>query len=172
MLSLGVGTALRRESLVALDTDDIELLKRGMRVRVNKTKTTSESDPPIYLDVARVADVRICPVASLERYAKVCRLTPGPLFRGTLPDGSLRRSRLAPSSVLNFVREVVEKAGIGDPKAYGAHSLRAGFITAAYEAGLPMTEIKRTSLHLDDDQAYDYVRPTEFSRTSTRAVFE
>ncbi len=172
VLALGIATALRRSELVALDTDDIEVVSRGLRVRVRKTKTRSEADPPAYIDVARITDTRICPVQAVLDYAQICRLTPGPLFRGTLPDGSLRNARLGADSVRHIVREVIERAGIGDPNAYGAHSLRIGMMTAAYENRAHLDDMMRVSLHIDEKTAHKYVRPKPFARSMTGVIFE
>jgi integrase len=172
VITTGQATANRRAELTDFDTDDVEKTAVGMRFRVRKTKTRSETDPPAYIDVRRSPDRRTCPVLALERYAEICRLTPGPLFRAVMSDGALRRTRLSPQTVHAFVRELVREAEIGNPKDYGAHSLRIGHVTSSWERGEPIEEIMKRTLQTSVDQAMHYVRPAAFARTTSTRVFE
>ena len=51
------------------------------------------------------------------------------------------RAGLSADAIGDLVRRAAERAGLPHPERYGAHSLRAGGATAAYEAGAPVSVI-------------------------------
>ena len=64
------------------------------------------------------------------------------------------------SSVADIVKASVALAGF-DPTAFSGHSLRAGYVTAATVANVPIWQIKRVTGHKSDDVVAGYVRVRE-----------
>lgn len=58
------------------------------------------------------------------------------------------------------MRERVAKAGY-DPEKFSGHSLRAGLVTSAAQAGLPPWRIRQTTGHASDAMLARYVRDGE-----------
>lgn len=79
-------------------------------------------------------------------------ITDGPLFRPFSRTGRVRKvshpekgsPRLTTQAVADIVKRYAEAAGL-DPTLFGAHSLRAGFITTAAERGADMARIMDVS---------------------------
>ena len=67
-------------------------------------------------------------------------------------------ARLEARGVYGVVKRAVESIGL-DPALYGGHSLRAGCITAAAEAGVPESIIMQRSGHKSIAMVARYVRP-------------
>jgi len=107
--------------------------------------------------------LELCPVRALRSWLERARISTGPVFRVVR---SNRNGERALSRRLNseyprvIVKQSCERVGINGDR-FGAHSLRAGFITAAAEAGKPIHEIQLTTRHKDVNTLLGYIRPTE-----------
>lgn len=66
-------------------------------------------------------------------------------------------SRLTTQAVADIIKRYAEAAGL-DPMLFGAHSLRAGFITTAAERGADMARIMDVSGHRDPRTVVGYIR--------------
>ena len=117
LLLLGFASALRRSELAALLVSDVERL--GLPYG---------SDPDT------------CPVRALRAWLAASGITEGPIFRPVNRHGHLGASALSGWAVGEVVKRCAEAAGL-DPGRFGGHSLRAGLITSAAEAGVHPTEI-------------------------------
>lgn len=71
------------------------------------------------------------------------------------PDGCA--PRLTTQAVSDIVKRHLEAAGL-DPALFGAHSLRAGFITTAAERGADLARIMDVSGHRDPRTVVGYIR--------------
>ncbi|MCY1718552.1 hypothetical protein OVA26_16570 [Microbacterium sp. SL62] len=81
------------------------------------------------------------PVPELER------LDPkGPLFRAVRRGGHIGVDAISGDVVNDVVKRRIEHAGM-DPKRFGGHSLRAGFVTQALRDGASPEEVMRQSFH-------------------------
>jgi integrase len=78
LLLLGFAGALRRSELVALDINDIEETKEGLRVTIRRGKTDQEGKGAT---VAIVRGAVSCPVAAYKAWIKAANITAGPVFR-------------------------------------------------------------------------------------------
>ena len=65
--------------------------------------------------------------------------------------------RLTTRTVANIVKDYAAAAGL-DASTFGAHSLRAGFITTAAERGADMARIMDVSGHRDPRTVVGYIR--------------
>jgi len=152
LLTLGFAAALRRSELVGLDVVDVRFVPKGLLVRIRRGKTDQEGHGRD-VGVFRGRRATTCPVRALRAWLFVRGREAGPLFPGRRPG-----SRLTGACVNQVVKRGCVLAGL-DPRGYGAHSLRAGFVTAAAEAGMPETLIMQRTGHRSVQTVAKYVRP-------------
>ena len=70
------------------------------------------------------------------------------------------------------IQRAAELAG-EDPRQFGAHSARAGMMTAASEAGVDLAAVMNQSGHASTSVALGYIRPAEQARNpAARAVVD
>lgn len=135
VLALLVGAGLRREELVNLTFDDLQLapVKDKMRTALNVTgKGAKDRIVPISDELAGIID----------RWGR--RVShQGRIVRATTPDERITDSMSAVS-----IYHVVRKAGQAMGKASLApHDLRRTFAQLGYEAGVPITQISKLLGH-------------------------
>ena len=80
----------------------------------------------------------------------------GRLFRGIDRHGRLGGA-LTAQSVALIVKHYAEAAGL-DPHVFAGHSLRAGFLTSAAEAGADVLRMMEVSRHKRVETVQGYVR--------------
>ena len=152
MLTLGFAGALRVSELLGLDLADIDFVRQGVVLNLKRSKTDQMGEGRTVGVFFRMREY-CCPVRSLRRWLRCRGKAAGPLFPGTGASG-----RLTPPGVGLIVKRSVALAGL-DPRLYGSHSLRAGFVTAAAEARVPETLIMQRTGHRSVDSVARYVRP-------------
>jgi hypothetical protein len=180
VLLIGWWSALRRSNLEALVWDDITPVVGGIEISVRRSKTDQEGHGEVIFVPAAGDSGLPCPVEALLAYGE--RLAEE---TGTHPAGSelpllaavdrhdhfvggpagAPWSGMSGAAIHELVRRSVAAAG-GDPEHFGAHSLRAGFITSAFDMGIPAADIAKTSLHASVDVLLRYNRPSDRRRRS------
>ncbi|MFJ7441278.1 site-specific integrase [Methylorubrum thiocyanatum] len=161
LLALGFAGAFRRSELVALDVADLSEHADGLRVIVRRSKTDQEGQG---IEKAIPHGRFIRPVALLREWLDAAGITEGPLFRPVSRSGNVRARktaetlpRLTTQAVSDIIKRHLEAAGL-DPALFGAHSLRAGFITTAAERGADLARIMDVSGHRDPRTVVGYIR--------------
>lgn len=158
LLILGFATSLRRSDLVRLEIADVSFADQGLIVAVRHGKTDQFGRGRV-LSVWAGEQPVTDPVRTIQAWLDRRGMWAGPLFPQVHRfDGVLRKS-LTGDSVNNAVKRAIERAGI-DPAPFGAHSLRAGAITAAAIAGGSDQEIMAMSGHTNPSVMQRYVRGT------------
>jgi site-specific recombinase XerD len=160
ILLLGFAMAARRSELVALDVADIEECPEGLRIRIKKSKTDQEGAG------ATVAVCRgeiACPVAAVKEWLAAANITEGPIFLQVRKGGHVTDRRLSGEAVRRIVKRCAAALGL-DPKNYGAHSLRAGFLTSAAARGASMFKMRDVSRHASIETLSGYVRDSDLFR--------
>ncbi len=152
ILTLGFAAALRRSELAALDVGDVRFVRQGMTVTVRRSKTDQEGEGRV-VGVFFGRRALTCPVRAVRAWLRERGGAPGPLFPGAGASG-----HITPERVYQVVLRAVEMIGL-ERGLYGAHSLRAGFVTAAAEAGVPETVIMQRTGHRSVQTVARYVRP-------------
>lgn len=84
------------------------------------------------------------------------RIKDGPLFRSIDRHGTLGAA-LSAQSVALIVKHYADAAGL-DPRDFAGHSLRAGFLTSAAEAGADVLRMMEVSRHKRVETVQGYVR--------------
>lgn len=170
LLALGFSGAFRRSELVALDVADLQDDKDGLRVFVRRSKTDQEGRG---LKKAIPHGRFIRPVALVREWLQAAEISEGPVFRPVSRSGRVRAAyksgskvsaeisagmpRLTTRAVANIIKVYAKAAGL-DASAFGAHSLRAGYITTAAERGADLARIMDQSGHRDPRTVVGYIR--------------
>lgn len=140
LLLLGMPAALRRSELVALDVGDVVEDHHGLRVFLARSKTDPDGEGAL-VGVPYGSDPARCPVRAWRAWLAASGITTGPAFRPVDRHGHLGPTRLSGQAVSRMVTRRAAAAGLGE--GFSAHSLRSGFATAAYAAGVPELAIMR-----------------------------
>ena len=162
LLALGFAGAFRRSELVALDVEDLREDPEGLRVTVRRSKVDQEGRG---FEKAIPHGRFVRPVALVREWLAAAGITSGPVFRPVSRSGNVRQiqhgvefePRLTDRSVANIVQSYCAAAGL-DASTFGAHSLRAGYITSAAERGADLARIMDQSGHRNADTVLGYIR--------------
>lgn len=171
MLLLGFGAALRRSELTGLAVGDIAFIPgRGVTVLVRRSKTDQQGRGQEIAVWANTADPDFCPVEALRAWLAL-RQAPqagAALFCAITKGGRLTGVGLSDKAVARLVKQAAAGAGL-DATAFSGHSLRAGLMTAAAEAGAELADLMRQSRHRSADVALGYLRPADLWRNNVTA---
>jgi integrase len=158
LLLVGVAGAFRRSELSGIQCDWISRTEQGISIALRKTKTDQESRGRSVLIPRNSGPT--CPVAALNRWLEISGIKEGALFRPVSKTGRVFGSWLSASAIAMIVKRRTAQIGI-DPQQYSGHSLRAGFVTSAAVAGLPVWKIKSQTGHVSDAVLGRYIRESE-----------
>lgn len=161
LLLLGFAGAFRRSELVGLDVADLQLRRDGLVVTLRRSKTDQEGQG-IVKGIPRGKKGR-CPVRAVEAWLAAASISEGPMFRPIDRHGNVRPQRLADYHVARLVKRLAEACGL-DPAAYAGHSLRAGLVTAAAQAGAEERDIMRQTGHKSERTLRKYIREANLFR--------
>lgn len=155
LLLIGFAGALRRSELVALNYEDVRFTREGLVVTVRRSKT-DQAGVGREVGIPYGSTFETCPVRSLQAWLEHSEITEGPLFHYIDRHGNLR-GRLNAGSVARIIKKAAEQVGL-DPSQFAGHSLRAGFATAAAEAGVDERSIMAQTGHKSLEVARRYMR--------------
>jgi integrase len=158
LLLVGFAGAFRRSELVAIDAEDVERSTTGMAISIRLSKTDQEGRG------RRVFIPRghgeICPVAALDRWLAVSRISRGPVFRSVKNGGTVMARRLSGEAVAPVIKQRIRSLG-RDASRYSGHSLRAGFASSAASAAVPTWRIRAQTGHRSESTLALYIREAE-----------
>src|SRR5215218_1783167 len=155
ILALGFSGAFRRSELVALDVADLADDRDGLRITIRKSKTDQEGRGH---EIAIPHGRHIRPVRLVKDWIEAAGITEGPLFRPISRSGNVRgTARLTDKSIADLVKRYAAKIGL-QASDFGAHSLRAGFVTTAADRDVELTRIMDVTRHKDVRTVTGYVR--------------
>ncbi|TGD93751.1 integrase [Methylobacterium nonmethylotrophicum] len=188
LLALGFAGAFRRSELVALDVADLREDPEGLRVLVRRSKVDQEGAG---FEKAIPHGRFIRPVALVRDWLDAAGITEGPVFRPVSRSGRVRKGgefphlsgeevssqvatkpapRLTTQAVVDIVKKYATAAGL-DASTFGAHSLRAGYITTAAERGADLARIMDQSGHRDTRTVVGYIRRANAFKGHSGSVF-
>lgn len=156
ILILGFATCLRRSDLAVLELADVTFAPEGLVIVVRYGKTDQFGRGRV-LSVWPGARPATDPVLAAKNWIARRGAWPGPLFCRIEKSDVVKHIPISGEAVHDAVVRMIRRAGM-DPKPYGAHSLRAGAITAAAIAGGSDIEIMRLSGHANAAVMRRYVR--------------
>ena len=142
ILAIGFAGGLRRSEIVGLDcgpdqTEDgagwVEIFREGALLTIRGKTGWRE------VEIGRGSRPDTCPVALLETWLRLGRISHGPLFRAIArKNGGVSGARLTDKHVVRLVKTCALAAGLrgdlteGERRlAFGGHSLRAGLASSA-----------------------------------------
>lgn len=157
VLLLGFAGMFRRAELAALRTDDLEAVEEGLVVTIRQSKT-DQAGKGLLRGIPFGTRERTCPVRALRAWAALRSDVSGPLFlrfagrrQAPIPAG------LREEGISQVVKRAVARIGL-EVADYSGHSLRAGAITTAAYAGVPIQEIMSQSGHRSLTGLQPYLR--------------
>lgn len=156
LLLLGFSGAFRRSELVGLNIEDLRFNENGMDVFIKQSKGDQEGKG-LFIGIPHGRNPKTCPVQAVKQWIDAADMEKGPLFRRLTKNQRVMDVRLSTKSVGNLVKEHVERIGL-NPNEYGAHSLRAGFITTASSLGKSEYSIMKHSRHSSVQVFRIYIR--------------
>lgn len=155
LLSFGMVSCMRRSEIVALDVADVARVPEGLRVKIRRSKGDQEG---VGATIAIPAGRRLKPVQHLDAWLERAGIDGGPLFRRLSQCGTrVLPARMSDRSVAEIVKARARAAGL-DPAQFSGHSLRAGFLTAAAQAGASIWKMQEQSRHKSLNVLSGYVR--------------
>ena len=107
---------------------------------------------------------------AMEAWLRASRLGEGPLFRYIDRWGHLSDDGLSAKGVRLVVKRRAAAAGL-DPKRFGAHSLRSGFMTESGYQGINVAEAMALSRHRSVEVATGYHQAGEGLRNRAARLF-
>jgi integrase len=156
LLVIGFATSLRRSDLARLEVADVSFAEQGVIIFVREGKTDQFGRGRI-LGVWAGERPTTDPVTTMQAWLTRRGMWPGPLFPSVERFDRVQRKQITGESVNDIIKRAIARAGI-DPAPYGAHSLRAGAITAAAIAGGSDQEIMGMSGHANPAVMRRYIR--------------
>jgi integrase len=168
ILALGFSGAFRRSELVGLNVEDLADDPDGLRVTIRRSKTDQEGRGQ---EVAIPHGRHLRPVRAVKEWLAAAGLTSGPLFRPVSRSGTVRgEARLTDRSVADLVKRYAGRIGLAVDD-FGAHSLRAGFVTTAADRDVELTRIMDVTRHKDVRTVTGYVRRANLFKGHAGASF-
>jgi integrase len=166
LLLIGFAGAFRRSELVVLAIGDtgnrgghqLSIVPAGVQILMGRTKTDQEMTGRT-VAIPR-GKTKICPVAALEAWLALARISAGPVFRGVDRHGRISPRGLSDRAVADIVKRAVVRAGL-NPSLFSGHSLRSGFVTSASQAGVATEVIMLQTGHRDPKTVAGYIRDAE-----------
>lgn len=155
LLLIGFAGAFRRSELVALQVSDIEFVEQGLIINLRHSKTDQEGlGRKIAVPLARG---NLCAVHALKSWLELAAIDSGAIFRGVNRHGFISDKQLSTEAVAIIVKERVGALGLNACN-FSGHSLRAGLVTSAAQAGVSAWKIKQQTGHKSDAMLNRYIR--------------
>jgi site-specific recombinase XerD len=167
LLTLGFAAALRRSELVALNVEDIEETAEGLRVTIRRSKTDQAGAGYV---IAVPAGLRLRPAEALRTWIAAAGIAIGSLFRSVNKAGRISVEGLTGRTVADLVKRYAGAAGF-DAAEFSGHSLRAGFLTSAANAGATVFKMQAVSRHKSIEVLSGYVRDAEAFKNHAGSAF-
>lgn len=168
LLLIGFAGAFRRSELAALNVADIHI-NGTLKITLRKSKTDQESQGAVKT-IPVMPDEMLDPTQALREYLDAANIHSGAIFRRFNSYG-VTKARLTSQSVALIVKRAAKRAGL-DPRQFSGHSLRAGFVTSAHNAGASNHDIREITLHKSDRTLDKYIRNAgKGGQAAVRAAF-
>jgi site-specific recombinase XerD len=169
LLLIGFAGGFRRSELVGLKCTDIEWKQEGIVLTLRRSKC--DQDGRGRQVAVPYATGSICPVNALRDWLDAAGIVYGPLFRAVDRYGNVSARHLSPEVVALVVKERAVAVGM-DASRFSGHSLRAGMVTSAANAGVDTWKIRRQTGHTSEATLQRYIRSGEqFAENVVNSIF-
>jgi site-specific recombinase XerD len=144
LILIGFAGGFRRSELVALEIDDIEFVREGVKIFVKRSKT-DQSGEGMTKAIPSFNSALYCPVLHLQDW----------LAKGT----SINKKvfPISDKSVALIIKKYANLAGL-DGNKYAGHSLRSGFATSTAESGAEERNIMAMTGHKTTQMVRRYIQ--------------
>jgi integrase len=170
LILIGFAGGLRRSELAAIRCEHLQPHAKGITITLPKSKTDQEGQGR-EVEIARGSQPEntplaecTCPVRALDQWLRQAGIESGPLFRKVNRGENVQKTALNPASVAWILKRALGRAGVRDLDRYGAHSLRAGFATTAFDNGVPEFKIRQQTGHKTSRMLEKYIRSEQKAR--------
>jgi len=167
ILLLGFASAFRRSELAALTVADILVTSDGLKVTIRKSKTDQEGQGQT---IAIPMGAKLLVVKALNDWLEAANINDGHLFCPITRGDTLRPTPLTDRSIASVVKKYAALAGLNEAD-FSGHSLRAGFLTSAAEAGATVFKMAEVSRHKSIETLRGYVRSAELFKDHAGSKF-
>lgn len=162
LLLIGFAGAFRRSELVAIRCEDITDHANGLEILIRRSKTDQTgAGRTVFIPHAKGTR---CPIKALRIWLEMAGIVSDWVFRAVSRHGKVGRAALSAQTVSLIVKAAVQSVG-GDVNMVSGHSLRAGYVTTAAEAGLPPHQIQAITGHRSHEMLARYIRPVARRKT-------
>jgi integrase len=155
LIAFGFAGAFRRSEIVARNTGDLEDLGDELRVHLDRSKT-DQLGRGATVSIRAGKDPRTCPIAAFRAWQRILP-GEGALFRPVTRGGGVLARRLSVVAVSDIVKGYGIVLDLPEDRL-GAHSLRAGMVTALIDAGVGDALTMAHSRHQSHDTLRKYYR--------------
>jgi integrase len=167
LLLIGFAAALRRSELAALDVEDVEHVDEGVLLNIRRSKTDQTALGRRVAIPYGTQDA--CPVRALFNWLVRANIKTGAVFRSIDRIDRIAGTRLSVQSIALIVKEHARQIGL-DSACYSGHSLRAGLVTSAIQAGVGVHKIQQQTGHRSLAMVARYVRDNDLFRSNAAQV--
>ena len=144
LILIGFAGGFRRSELVAIENEDIEFVREGVKIFVKRSKT-DQSGEGMTKAIPSFDNTTYCPVLHLEDW----------LFKGKTKKGKI--FPISDKSVALIIKKYANLAGL-DGSKYAGHSLRSGFATSTAESGAEERNIMAMTGHKTTQMVRRYIQ--------------
>jgi site-specific recombinase XerD len=144
LILIGFAGGFRRSELVALEIDDIEFVREGVKIFVKRSKT-DQSGEGMTKAIPSFDKATYCPVAHLQEWLFEKENRKGKIFS------------ISDKSVALIIKKYANLIGLNGEK-YAGHSLRSGFATSTAESGAEERNIMAMTGHKTSQMVRRYIQ--------------
>jgi len=170
IILIGFGGGFRRSEIVAIDYEDLEFVKEGLKITIKKSKTDQFGEGMIkglpYFD-----NEIYCPVINLKKWLEISKIKKGSIFRRFSKGSKLTNNRLTGQTVALIIKKYLNLAGIENSN-FGGHSLRSGFATTAAEFGADERSIMAMTGHKTTQMVRRYIKEANIFKNNALNNFK
>jgi site-specific recombinase XerD len=144
LILVGFAGGFRRSELVALEHEDIEFVREGVKIFVRRSKT-DQSGEGMTKAIPSFDNSLYCPVVNLQNWIYELKSRKGKVFS------------ISDKSVALIIKKYANLAGL-DGSKYAGHSLRSGFATSTAESGAEERNIMAMTGHKTTQMVRRYIQ--------------
>ena len=144
LILVGFAGGFRRSELVALEHEDIEFVREGVKIFVRRSKT-DQSGEGMTKAIPSFDNSLYCPVVHLQNWIYELKSRKGKVFS------------ISDKSVALIIKKYANLAGL-DGSKYAGHSLRSGFATSTAESGAEERNIMAMTGHKTTQMVRRYIQ--------------
>jgi site-specific recombinase XerD len=157
ILLLGFAGAFRRSELTAINIEDITFTIKGMDIKIHRSKTDQEKKGDIKIILPAKGDKLFCPVLAVKNWLDNSQIKNGALFRGITKHNKINDKGICDNVVYHLIKRCACELGYNIDD-FSPHSLRAGFVTSAYENKAMLSKIMEQAHMKSMQTAQRYIR--------------